>query len=532
MSRPIPEYLRLHVEETPPPALSLAAPTEDAAEDALDRLCDSFRLATGWSLLRGGGPAPLQSPEVLWARNLASAGELPNHLAIHRTPGKSTIDLQSDLLPLCDLLDAVADLADQLHNTRQALVEREAELAVGIPLAAHPREPAHFSHRLRAILRGGAAAAEAQAAALYLLDDDTSHLKLRGAWGLPDERLLAPARPLRGAIADLEALTGHAVAIEDVRLLPHWKSPQDFASALCVPVSSSTTPLGTLWVFGDCVRDFTARQTEMLEIVAGRIAAELERQVLLSSASESCDSPRDADQLAQTQDAQLPIGPISIDGWEVAAACHRGRPAGGDFFDWFARDDGALALAVGGALSRRLPATMTAQLIRGAAKSALLANMPAEKLVRHVADVLWTSTPGDEHAALASVVLTEKSDTVEFCSAGPLGAIIVRPIRPTSIWQAAVPMGSDPDAIYRGVKHSIQTGEALVLVSDTVRKAVNAEGQQLGEAAIADCLGGQLDAPAEVLADAVIQLWQDHLADSDVTPNGDATVLVARRTIV
>ena len=46
----------------------------------------------------------------------------------------------------------------------------------------------------------GAEAVGCQSAALYLLDDDTSELKMRSCWGLPCDRLAAPARPLRGAV--------------------------------------------------------------------------------------------------------------------------------------------------------------------------------------------------------------------------------------------------------------------------------------------------------------------------------------------
>ena len=73
--------------------------------------------------------------------------------------------------------------------------------------------------RLEAVLRGGTEAVDCQAAALYLLDDATSQLKMRSCWGLPLDRLAAPARPLKGAVADLEALLGHAVVIEDTDVL-------------------------------------------------------------------------------------------------------------------------------------------------------------------------------------------------------------------------------------------------------------------------------------------------------------------------
>lgn len=173
-------------------------------------------------------------------------------------------------------------LLGELHDAQQAVWERDADLAAGVPVRRRNDEDAHLALRLEAILKGGAEAVGCQSTGLYLLDDATSELKLRACWGMPRRKLLEPARPLRGAIADLEALLGHAVVIDDTTLLPHWKVPECCASAVCVPVASPTEPLGTLWAFCDYPRDFTPQQTNLLEIIAGRISVELERDVLLA----------------------------------------------------------------------------------------------------------------------------------------------------------------------------------------------------------------------------------------------------------
>jgi GAF domain-containing protein len=180
------------------------------------------------------------------------------------------------------LADAILRLYGQLARARQIIRHRDAELAAGVPVVARADEPERFAHLLESILRGGAEACECQAAALYMLDNATTTLKLRASFGLPIERLMQPPRPLKGAIADLEALLGHAVALERASAFGPWRVPEEFAAALCVPVSSPTIPLGTLWFFSNHPRDFTDRQTNVAELVAGRLAAELERATLLA----------------------------------------------------------------------------------------------------------------------------------------------------------------------------------------------------------------------------------------------------------
>jgi hypothetical protein len=140
---------------------------------------------------------------------------------------------------------SIAGMLEELLHTRTALAEREAELAAGVPLLSNPQEKRHLAIRLETVLAGGAEAVGCQAAAIYLLDEATSRLKLRSCWGLPMDRLTAPARPLKGAVADLESLLGHAVVLQDTSLMPSWNVPEDYPAAVCVPVSTSTTILGT-----------------------------------------------------------------------------------------------------------------------------------------------------------------------------------------------------------------------------------------------------------------------------------------------
>ncbi len=174
------------------------------------------------------------------------------------------------------------ELVNELFAARRALRDREAELAAAVPVKPHENEEHHLAQRLDATLRAGAQGIGCQAAALYLLDDATSELKLRAAWGLPLDRFTADARQLKEQMADLEALVGHAVALETrADMVGRWRPPEKAGAALCVPVSSPTMPLGTLWFFSQKERPFSDEQTNIAEVVAGKIASDLERAALV-----------------------------------------------------------------------------------------------------------------------------------------------------------------------------------------------------------------------------------------------------------
>ncbi|MDO4585945.1 MAG: GAF domain-containing protein [Planctomycetia bacterium] len=180
---------------------------------------------------------------------------------------------------------AIADVLAETYRLTLALRQSESEIAA-LTTASQPIHldtSKRFSQRLTSLLKKGAITIDCQAASLYLLDNETTSLKLRSCWGLPDERLTEPARPLRGALADLEALLGNAVILNESYLYELWKAPECFSTSICVPIQSSNAILGTIWFFSDQKNDFCIQDLQILEIVSGRIALELEHFALVNS---------------------------------------------------------------------------------------------------------------------------------------------------------------------------------------------------------------------------------------------------------
>jgi hypothetical protein len=180
------------------------------------------------------------------------------------------------------LAETLATTLGENYRWRAELAAREAELAVDATPNGEPTdESVRLASRLRDVLKTGAKALGGfDAAALYLLDDETTRLKIRALWGLPTDRFLDPPRPLRGARADVEALLGSAVVLNEAYLAEAWKAPEDFDCSLCVPVASETTILGTIWYFSNKKREIETRELETLELIAGRVVAELEKEKL------------------------------------------------------------------------------------------------------------------------------------------------------------------------------------------------------------------------------------------------------------
>lgn len=493
-----PEYLKLHTEE------QAAASPEPAPElpeiRGLDMVCRAFETTTGWHLD--------------YREHESSAGDRRSMPPGNGTPGNGMGEAghfvlaasSADAPPLekvQPLAQAVGYLVDQLLEAQAAVWQREAELAAGIPVTLRPEDQRTLAHRLEAVLRGGAEAIGCQAAALYLLDDATSHLKLRAAWQLPKDRFWQEPRPLRGSVADLEALIGHAVALEDTALLPHWKVPEDFPAALCVPVSTSSTPLGTLWFFDDKVRDFTPEQTHMVEIVAGRLVADLEREVLMRESLRHRQSDVTHRTLVNWQDEQRPRVPPLVDGWQVAGCGGQADTVGSQFHDWCILPDGRIALALGQVEGPPIEAGLTITTLQIALRSHAMYTHEARQMLDRLNESLWTHSTGNRFASLFYAVIDPDSGAMEYGSAGETHSLVYDAQTLDTLTDGNPTLGSDPDHRYGQATRVVELGQTLVIFSRSNLTPLDEELLEPDECRVAELLQKLENATAEEQVRAV-----------------------------
>lgn len=472
-------HLRLHIEEHAAISFPQDLPAWPAFQSALAGL-------TGWQLECDRGPAP-RGAELLGA--LADEPHrAPRQFYLQRSsPERATSSgektstatttgpsgLSRDLLAL-QLAKSLVELLNELHRTRRALRNREAELATAVPVIARPEENADFSFRLESVLRGAVEGLHGRGAALYLLDDATTELKLRSHFGLDGKSFLEPPRALAQAIADLEALTGHAVVMEDAALMKRWNVPEKCGSAVCVPVSSPDTLLGTLWFYCDEQRSFTDEETQLLEIVAGRLAAELECQVLAREVASTSNRRDQTQRLEEWHDERLKLAPPLCDGWQVAGASIPSAQPRGDFHTWRLDQSDQLWVASAAAPGSDIESLLTSASLRGALQTSLLQPTLPTRVLQDLNEILWSDSPGHDGAAAFCGCIHPKTGQLRYAAAGPSDAYILRPHGWEPIVVDHPALGVQPDWLVTDDVLPIHPGDVLLVVSH--RDVAKAEG--------------------------------------------------------
>jgi len=420
---------------------------------------------------------------------------------------------------------SMGQLWDELQRTREALWHAEAELATSVPLIAR-RSGENLAGRLESIVRGAAEAIGCTAAAMYVLDSGTTQLKLRTMWNLPVSRLADPARPLQGCTADLDALCGHAIVLEDVAKEIDLCPPEPCASAVCVPISSATTVLGTLWVYGETARRFTDQEVNVVEIVAGRVASELERELLLAKGSETTKLEKQLELAAKIQENQLPqIAPL-LDSWQVSGNTEQVQSLGGDFHDWVVRDDERLLVAVADCLDGGVDASLCAAGVRAMWRALATHVHAPQQLLTHVNEQLWTSSAGDQYAHLFIASAEPQQGLIRYAAGGSIGAMWIGQKHGQQLFKPSLALGIEPQRMVDFGELILARGESLVVLTNGALDAVDRDGRPLD----LDQMAAWVLKHPNASAGQIVDLVRDFIEAHTIGPRlDDRTVLALRR---
>ncbi len=503
MNRRVPSYLRLHVEDSN--ANRTAIHSKFESKDEVAACLQAFALATGWGVrstaakqLRPSdsrdeavpSPQPLLKPGIRrdaeQSRSGQSVGSQPDAAGASRwrIVDAAPMDgiLSADDLahfPTVTLenaemlLSTIERLVDRLEKTENALRRQEAELATNVSVTRGSNEQEELADRMQSIIASSAKSIGASAAAIYLLDDSTSSLKMRSTWGLPAIKLADPARPLRGSMPDLEALLGNAVLLEDIKAMPEWPSPEDFASAIVVPVGSQTMPHGTIWFWSDRPRKHSSAEIEVANLAAGRVMSELEHSLLGSEVKVAKQLRKQLHDAGNAQAARFPdFQPLHSD-FDINGWTFQDGSLGGGFHQWDLSPQEMIVAAVGSATAGGPQGALVSTGVQSTIRTLWPNGMSPSQITSNAADVLWGADDADWTASSALLQMNPESGHGNICLAGSVQAFIIsqRGFRP--IGSTAPKLALQPDAVYTNQRFVLQPGEVMLAFSDTVVNEIN-----------------------------------------------------------
>ena len=367
---------------------------------------------------------------------------------------------------------AATDLANQYQDSLEAIRRQEAELAASAVPNECTETGGRLSDKLNSLLRQVIAATGSDRAAIYMLDEQTTSLKMRACCGLPTARLMSAARSLRGSRGDLESLVTDVVLINDLSgaLSATWNSPEDFPSAIVVRLEDEDLPIGTLWIWSDDAKSYTERDGAAAQLASAAIASELAKSKLSRQRHRWNVSSNSIQAAAQWQMRQLPpameIAPnYVVDGWTESP-----RPWACSWHAWEILPDGTIAIALAETEQSQLDGAMIAATARAAFAAHCHYRHSVTDMLSRVSDSLWQTNTGDQIVSMLYAHLDPETGEGQIASAGSIQAIIAgsRGFRPLCSGHQSDPLASRIDCRVASSSFRLQASEVLVAVNEAV----------------------------------------------------------------
>jgi sigma-B regulation protein RsbU (phosphoserine phosphatase) len=478
VKRRFPSHLRLHTEDQ-----ASATPTTGSTRstlrelDEVDMCLRAFAEATSWGVAaRSMSKDSRGSKESACGKTSNPAGRsgLSNmggrHWQLVDNIVRDGILDECDLnalpsVPMSkaqDLLFAIERLVQRLDTAEETIRRQEAELATAVLVTSHPDRQQETADRLESILESTSRSIGAVAAAVYLLDDATSSLKMRSCFGLPRSRLATGPRDLRGSLADLEALLGNAVLLSDIDVMPEWPSPEKFASAIVVPIGTSTMPHGTMWFWCDTTRSYSPTEVEVANLAAGRVMGEIEQSILGHEVSRSRVVQKQIDTASLTQASMLPDMQVLHEDYDVSGWTYQHGSLGGAFHHWDVVPNGMMTVAIGNASQIGPEGCIVATSALSIIRTLWNQGTPPHQILRVINDSHWSMTDADWTIALSLLQINPVTGYGSLCNTGDMQSFIVSSRGSRPIGSPRPFVGAQPDTVFTPSRFILQPGEILV----------------------------------------------------------------------
>jgi hypothetical protein len=205
---------------------------------------------------------------------------------------------------------------------------------------------------------------------------------------------------------------------------------------------------------------------------------------------------------------------------------------GGDFYDIFTNENGDTSLVLGDVAGKGVSAALLMGVLHGAIRSLDWARSGAdqERATVKLNHLLCEKTARERFASLFWANFIPETGLLRYINAGHLPPLLIRAQETERLEGGGPVLGLLPAAQYRCVETRVEAGDLLIVFSDGIAEAMNADEEQFGEERIVAIARQHLDQHPRMICDAVVRGIARFLGPSK--PHDDQTLLIVRLTPV
>jgi sigma-B regulation protein RsbU (phosphoserine phosphatase) len=285
--------------------------------------------------------------------------------------------------------------------------------------------------------------------------------------------------------------TGQPVCLNELSQAPELArfrgSARSTASLIAASLVYGKQSLGVLAVANGAMgAHFSQSDFVVFKSIAEQSAFALYNAIIYSEANEKKRLDHDLEIARDIQRILLPVEAPALSGFEISGVNVAARQVSGDYFDYITIDKEHLGIAIADVSGKGVPASLIMAICRSVLRSEAAQSRSPAEVLRKVNRQLYPDIKEDMFISMAYLVIDEVKDTVTLARAGHDAPLLFRHASQTveTIKPPGLVVGIDSGSVFDRLTNDfnvpMERGDCLVLYTDGVTEALNANGDEFG----------------------------------------------------
>ncbi|MGZ8851735.1 MAG: SpoIIE family protein phosphatase, partial [Thermoanaerobaculia bacterium] len=305
---------------------------------------------------------------------------------------------------------------------------------------------------------------------------------------------------------------------------------QGIHSILCAPLLIGNDVVGVLYV------DYLLNQRPTISEEDVRLVAQIARVAAIKLETtrlrEESIQKRLMDEELKTastiQQRLLAPPPAHIPGYTFSGWNRPCRQVSGDYYDFVVRPDGRVYVVIGDVSGKGITAGLLMSGLQASFRLITKSDPDPASLVSQLNIALKENLPQSAFVTLFLGRLDTATGEIEYANAGHTLPLAVTRDGASELGDTDIVLGIVTKASFTNRRTRLEHGDSLVLYTDGVSEAEDAEGVEFSSAGIARAVHGMHGASAQSIARAIDDAVVAYVGSSELLPDDVTLVVVSR----
>ncbi|MDE3090383.1 MAG: SpoIIE family protein phosphatase, partial [Chloroflexota bacterium] len=301
-------------------------------------------------------------------------------------------------------------------------------------------------------------------------------------------------------------------------------------SLLLAPLTTRGEIVGALIVDqGARPRRFSQREVDVVMGIANQAAVAIEGARLSQEAEGKKRLEYELGLARQIQKSFLPDLCPMLPGYEICSVWQTAREVSGDFYDFVSLHDGRLGITIADVSDKGMAAAMFMALSRTILRTMAIGKPTPRETVERANDVILADARSEMFVTVFYAVLDPQSHRLTYVNAGHNPPLLYRAEenQVTTLKGHGMALG-----VFAGIsldEHTIdlEPGDVLLMYTDGVTDAFNAQEEEFGAARLADLVGEQAHLSVERMTEEIVRALKDFAGEG--VQFDDVTMVALKR---